>query len=441
MNAERNEEIAARGVAALCSRLLEALHAGEPGTALAGLLEVATQLLASADGAWTDVLLLRDGDAIAANDMPCNPLTTAHLSRTLEAHGVRSVVLAADTTKRELLQFLALLANPPHEATGAIATLWRAHGAWRIRLELEGETSARLIEGGAAQIAPDATSGETREQALSALLAVSTGDGPLPFDDPTSAVRVQLVAQLVGLGASFAPDQPVGTILRRAGADGTRVLLALLADASSVVERRRYFDAIASLQLGVPVLIEALQNPQWFVARNAALLLGELRARPADQAVARLLGHDDARVRLAATESLTALGTDIAFLALERATHDHNATVRAAAWSGLATSPDTPTIACLADGLANENDPVVQRALLACLAEHPHPMAVALLVRFCARLVTSVRHGAIVCDALELLIEYRPRSVQPFLRRLQDMESPAIRSRVEALQAQCAAVL
>lgn len=164
-----------------------------------------------------------------------------------------------------------------------------------------------------------------------------------------------------------------------------------------------------------------------------------MRARVADLALAPLLAHAEARVRLAAAHALAAIGTDIAVISLETATQDPFADVRVVAWSGLAGVPDTSSLRCFSEALTNEFDPLVQRALLLCLAEHPHPMAIALLIRFCARLVSSPRQGNFVCDALELLAEHRLGSVQLLLRRRQDMDdTPSTRSRVEALRHRCA---
>lgn len=432
------EAIIAHAVTGICDRLLTALQAGAPGSELGKLLDVADTLLAV-----EDVTLLQEHERLLANGAPCNPESSTLLRDTLVAHGVRRIVLTRDTSARELLQFLAFLVNPPPEATGAIANLWGAHGAWRIRLELTGEASARLLQqhaghdaagvsrtpGGDAHVPCDLA---TSERALADLATSST------FSAVATPERLLAAATLVGRGVSFAPDQPLGIVLARAQSDGTRALLACLVAAPNAAERRRYCDAIASLQDGVDDLIGALDHGTWFVVRNAAMLLGEMRARSADEALARLLVHADARVRLTAAHALAAIGSGTAFLALERATRDSFVQVRVAAWSGLASSPDTPSLACFSYALTTEIDPLVQRALLSCLGEHPHPMAVALLVRFCARLVSSPRNSGIVCDALELLAQHRPRAVQPFLRRLQDMDSPATRSRIDALQQQSA---
>ena len=285
----------------------------------------------------------------------------------------------------------------------------------------------------------------TSEHSLAVLLDACGGDAidttaaaSSQFSQMATPERVHAVAKLVGRGVSFAPDQPLGIVLGHTQASGTRALLACLAAEPNTAERRRYFDAIASLTHGVEDLIGALQHEPWYVVRNAAMLLGHMRARVADLALAPLLTHAEARVRLAAAQALAAIGTDIAVISLETATRDPFADVRVVAWFGLAGMPDTPSRRCFSDALTDEFDPLVQRALLLCLAEHPHPMAIALLVRFCARLVSSPRHGNIVCDALELLAEHRPGNVQLLLRRLQDMDTPATRSRVEALRHRCA---
>ncbi|WP_309668897.1 HEAT repeat domain-containing protein [Gemmatimonas sp.] len=436
---DNGDRIVAHAITGVCDRLLAALEAGAPGAELGKLLDIADTLLAV-----EDITLLQEDERLLANGAPCNPESSALLRNILVAHGVRRAVLTRDTSARELLQFLAFLVNPPPEATGAIAKLWGAHGAWRIRLELTGEASARLLgehEGhdaaGDSKPPRDDAHGPldmaASERTLAELASTST------FSELATPERLLAMAALVGRGVSFAPDQPLGIVLARAQADGTRALLSRLAAAPNPAERRRYCDAIASLQHGVEDLIGALDHGTWYVVRNAAMLLGEMRAHGADDALARLLVHADARVRLAATQALAAIGSDIAVLALEAATRDPFVQVRVAAWSGLARSPDTPSLACFSDALTTEVDPLVQRALLSCLGEHPHPMAVALLVRFCARLVSSPRNSGIVCDALELLAQHRPRAVQPFLRRLQDMDTPATRSRIDALRQQSTA--
>lgn len=438
------EDAVASAIAVICSKLLAALKAGAPGAELCHLLDVAGQLLAV-----EDVTLLVDEDQLFTNDVPCHAATTVLLRDTMAGHGVRRLVFTRGTTARELLQLLALMVDPPQEATGAIASLWRAHGAWRIRLELAGEVSTRLIDpqahGEIDQPLEEEGTGETMQQALAALwdacradegAAGSRGsaDGVTAFASEITPARVRAVVRLVGCGVSFAPDQPLGVVLQRAGAAATEELMASLAAASGAVERRRYFDAIASLQHGVPELIGVLQHPTWYVARNAAALLGDLRAEAAGEALADLMAHDDPRVRLAAAESLAQLETDASWPALEAATRDPSPLVRCAAWSGLRKAPNAPPLPVLSDGLTNESDPVAQRALVACLAAHPLPMAIALLVRFCARLISNPRNEAIVCDALALLAEHRPGSIQPFVRRLQDTGGPATRTRLQALQ-------
>jgi HEAT repeat protein len=114
-----------------------------------------------------------------------------------------------------------------------------------------------------------------------------------------------------------------------------------------------------------------LGDARWYVARNAADLLGELNAVEAEGPLAELLKHDDERVRRAATNALAKLGTPHANLALKRALRDSSPQVRATAAAGLATSRPatrgTRTAATLLRALDGEADVEVQIAILSAL--------------------------------------------------------------------------
>ena len=75
----------------------------------------------------------------------------------------------------------------------------------------------------------------------------------------------------------------------------------------------------SSCRPGVPTLIHMLGDARWFVARNAAELLGEMQAREAEPQLTELLRHSDDRVRRAATSALMRLGTSRAMQAIQDA--------------------------------------------------------------------------------------------------------------------------
>ena len=108
-------------------------------------------------------------------------------------------------------------------------------------------------------------------------------------------------------------------ILTRAGIDGTNILLKHLIDAPTIAERRTYFDALRGSSEGTHLAIRLLQDDQWFVVRNMAELLGELRLEDAVPALGKALSHSDARVRVSAAGALAKIGTAATVEYLRRA--------------------------------------------------------------------------------------------------------------------------
>src|SRR5205085_5216441 len=117
-------------------------------------------------------------------------------------------------------------------------------------------------------------------------------------------------------------------VLHEAGPAGPQGLVALLASATTIRQRRRCFDALIAVGGAVPALVGALLDPQWYVVRNAAQLLGELRAEEACTALERTLNHADARVRTCAAGALEQIGTPVALAALQLAAGDDSPEVR-----------------------------------------------------------------------------------------------------------------
>jgi HEAT repeat protein len=159
-------------------------------------------------------------------------------------------------------------------------------------------------------------------------------------------------------------------VLSRCGEEGAEALIEQLTAAQSLTERRVYFSALVTLKAGASTLTHMLGDARWYVARNAADLLGELNAVEAEGPLAELLKHDDERVRRAATHALAKLGTAHANLALKRALRDTSPQVRSTAAAGLAgrsTARGARTAATLLRALDGESDVEVQIAILTAL--------------------------------------------------------------------------
>ena len=131
----------------------------------------------------------------------------------------------------------------------------------------------------------------------------------------------------------------------------------------------------------MPTLIHMLGDARWFVARNAAELLGEMQAREAEPQLTELLRHTDDRVRRAATSALMRLGTSRAMHAIQDALKDGAPAMRMQAAAALVTRKDVKTAATLVRALEDEKDDEVQAAFLLALGKLATPDAVQRLLK------------------------------------------------------------
>ena len=170
-------------------------------------------------------------------------------------------------------------------------------------------------------------------------------------------------------------------VLTRTGEDGADALIEQLTNAQSLAERRVYFDALLQLNSGIPALVHMLGDARWYVARNAADLLGEMQAAEAEGPLADLLKHDDDRVRRAAANALAKIGTPKAVQGLHVALKDSSPDVRKQAAAGLALRKGQKSANTLSRALDDEGDSEVQLEILRALGRLATPDAVQKLVK------------------------------------------------------------
>ena len=170
-------------------------------------------------------------------------------------------------------------------------------------------------------------------------------------------------------------------VLARTGEDGADALIEQLTAAQSMADRRIYFDALVKLKAGVSALVHMLGDARWYVARNAADLLGEMQATEAELPLIELIKHDDDRVRRAATTALAKLGTPRALQGLRGALRDTSPQVRMQAAAGLAGRRGANSSSTLLEALDEETDAEVQLTILAALGRLATSDAVQKLVK------------------------------------------------------------
>jgi HEAT repeat protein len=230
-------------------------------------------------------------------------------------------------------------------------------------------------------------------------------------------------------------------VLVRTGEDGADALIDQLTQAQTAEDRRAFFDVLLHLQAGVPALIHMLGDARWFVARNAAELLGEMRAQAAEEPIKMLLRHQDERVRRAATNALVRLDTATAKQAIHEAMRYTYAQVRMQAAAAIATRNDGKSAGTLTKALDDEVDPEVQLAIITALGKVATTEAVHRLIRaaepdgriFFKKKPTPVRVAAVnalgeartaaAISALESLKDDRVRDVRDAVVRALEKRS------------------
>ena len=189
-----------------------------------------------------------------------------------------------------------------------------------------------------------------------------------------------LRAIVLAAALPFARVEGIQAVLAHARDAGAVALVAEVMVARSLAERRRYFEMLLKLPAAVGVLTRMLASPQWYVARNAADLLGQLHATEAESALTAALQHPDERVRRVAAHALARIGTPGAVASLRGALVDSSALVRVQAAGGLARRKGARSANTLTRALENEGDPEVQLAVIAALGRLATADAVSRLI-------------------------------------------------------------
>jgi len=175
------------------------------------------------------------------------------------------------------------------------------------------------------------------ELAVQAMAAVVGLEPAAPEGSPRASygivLRRVLTRDALRRVAHLLPDPrftPVATaVLQRADADAAEVLVDLLSNSEVPAERRAFLGALRVIPHGTEAVIQMLGHFQWFVVRNVAELLGEMRVEEAVPALSMLLTHRETRVQRAAAVALAKIGTTATVEPLRRAMKEGSPELRA----------------------------------------------------------------------------------------------------------------
>ena len=240
--------------------------------------------------------------------------------------------------------------------------------------------------------------------------------------------------------AALVPREPermdaLVAVLVRTGQDGAEALIDQVTQAQTTEDRRVMFGVLQQLDAAGPALIHMLGDARWFVARNAADLLAEIKVVAAESALVTLLHHHDDRVRRSATNALMQLGTESARQAVRAAVRDAAPQVRMQAAFAIAAHRDPQTATTLITAIDAESDSDVQLAMLLALGRVGTPEAVERLIRAAEpdRGFFKKKSTAFRVAAVQALAEVKASSAQVALKALAGDKDREVRDTVARL--------
>jgi HEAT repeat protein len=208
-------------------------------------------------------------------------------------------------------------------------------------------------------------------------------------------------------------------VFEKAEEAGVEALVEALVAAPSIQDRRVFYDALLKLRSGIRTLMFMLGDPRWYVVRNAAELLGEMKSAEAEADLTKLLQHRDDRVRTAAAAALAKLGGTAAVRGMRASLKDSDG-VRERVSEAMNRSEGS-SVDSLIRAVDREEDSRVQMAMLAALGQLGTPPAVEKLLE-------------IARSDKKLLSRSRPTPMRvAAVHALGDVKNPAAFSALQAL--------
>jgi hypothetical protein len=124
-----------------------------------------------------------------------------------------------------------------------------------------------------------------------------------------SPTNMATLAEMLHQRDVLVPVHQLHSLLSLMGRPAAEYLVACLETEEDKNRRQHILAGVRAIgRNAVPPLRETLASPQWFMVRNAVLLLGEINHKAAFEDVALALGHRDPRVRRAAIQASAMLG-------------------------------------------------------------------------------------------------------------------------------------
>ena len=173
----------------------------------------------------------------------------------------------------------------------------------------------------------------------------------------------------------------VTRIIRRAGSRGTQVLLEMLVTAATFAERKAYLEVLRRVSDGTELLVRMLNHHEWYVIRNVADVIGELKMIEAVDALGKVAGHRDKRVRKSVGIALAKIGVPKAGPYLRNLLQDEDSDIRLAVTREVNGRGLAALAMPLVKAIARESDESIKQEYYLALGRIGTPDAVQALIK------------------------------------------------------------
>lgn len=199
-------------------------------------------------------------------------------------------------------------------------------------------------------------------------------------------------------------------ITRFFGAPLSSLLMARLIEEEDQSTRKILFESLATQgKVALPAILPSLQDSRWYVVRNAAYMIGEIRDPSTVEPLKPLLQHADLRVRREAIRALTRVG-------------------------------GSSVISILLRTLQGDDEELRRQAML-CLGAMKNPATVPMLMQFIQIPDWRLQKLAAKVDALQALGEIGSSEALPMLTAIAGKSRFFFRSRNDELRAAALAAI
>ncbi len=245
---------------------------------------------------------------------------------------------ATDSTVREATQDVVWEATPPREGPGRqpkpdVVAFGNAIDAFLASDPLARDGQAREIREMAAALRETGSLDALADAAERLAVQDDDDEACLAMAQAlvTPAVASRLAARL-GAGREEERRAQLIGIFQRIGHEMALAISDALSDTTDRYARRVFMEAMVALgQEGMLVVEQMMEDPRWFVVRNAVAILGEVGGDRAVELLTTSLAHSDPRVRREGLRSLARVGGEDAGMLVYGMIEDTDPEVRLAA--------------------------------------------------------------------------------------------------------------